>query len=324
VQAPHDLSSCVQERFSDRRPTPWPLTGSGILAQVGAWLAQQVADFPDKVASVVRAAAQVLDQFVQWALDLVAAMVNALLSPFYAGLRDEGYRLTASADIATSARNPSQRKDFLLSIWDMVGSGNFFNVVLSLVIALQVVAALAINVILPGGGGVIAKLIETVVMGFAIGFFVSGLTDLLLLGLDAVFQAAVPSSDVFWSEGAGLDVIGVIQDLSSIILGWEKASKPGISVFKTLKNLDAAWLALSLAGLSITLASASWSGWPAIAASAIGLGFGFIGALKAMDEDPIDRIPFAIAPLKYSEEAFSLIGLGYAIADFGNTVSAEL
>lgn len=272
----------------------------------------------------MQAAAEVLNQFVEWAIDVIKAMVNALLSPFYQALHDEGVRLTASADLGDSVHNPANRKDFVESLWDMIGSGNFFNLVLDLVIALQVVAAIAVNVILPGSGSIVAKVIETVVMGFLVGIFVSGLTMLLLQGLDGVFKSAVPQGDPFWAEGAGLDVVGLIVDLTSFILGWGKSTKPGISIFKKLKSLDAAWLAMSLAGLTITLASVDWHGWPAIAASALGLGFAFIGALNVLEKDPIDNLPFAAAPLKYSEEAFAMIVLGYALFDFADTVNKEL
>jgi len=69
--------------------------------------------------------------------------------------------------------------------------------------------------------------------------------------------------------------------------------------------------------------SADWHGWPAIAASLVGLAFAFVGALFTLDKDPIDNLPFAVAPLKYSEEALSLVAFGYCLYDFAKTVSEE-
>lgn len=224
-----------------------------VMAQVGSWLADQFSQLPAKVASAVKAAGELLNQLVEWAKALIAGMVAALLSPFYQAFRNEGFRLTASADIGGSVHDTAGGKDFLLSIWDLIGSGNFFNVVVALTLALQVVAAIAVNVILPGSGSLIAKVIETVVMSFLVAALISGLVFLLLQGLDAALKSIIPQGDRFWAEGAGLDVMAAVADVSSLIVGWEKAAKPGVSVFKTLKKLDAAWLALSLAGLAITI-----------------------------------------------------------------------
>jgi len=87
--------------------------------------------------------------------------------------------------------------------------------------------------------------------------------------------------------------------------------------------MDAKWLAMSLAGLGITLAAANWHGPSAVAAAAIGLGITVVGTLKTLEKDAIDDLPFPVAPLKYSEEALALASLGYSMASFADTVARE-
>ena len=64
-------------------------------------------------------------------------------------------------------------------------------------------------------------------------------------------------------------------------------------------------------------------GTSAIAGAAVGLGFAVGGTIKTLESDGIGKLPFPVAPLKYTEEAVSLAALGYAMASFADTVSRE-
>jgi len=54
-----------------------------------------------------------------------------------------------------------------------------------------------------------------------------------------------------------------------------------------------------------------------------GLGIAVIGTIKVMESDEIDKLPFAVAPLKYMEETLSMVALGYALFEFAKTVHEE-
>ena len=272
--------------------------------------------------AVAKAVGDALSKIWEWALGVIQSMLAPLVDAIKAPMRDEGTTLTASSVPTGTAKDSQARKGYLESTWDMIGSGNFFNLVVAFVLAAQVVAAIAANVIFPGAGSIVVKAIETIITSLLIGFFVAALLDTLLMGLDAVFKAAVPGTDTFWGEGVGMDVLGVITDLSSLLLNWNKVSKPGFGAFSKLP-MDAKWLAMSLAGLGITLVTATRHGPEAIAGAAVGLGFAVVGALKTLESDAIDNLPFPVAPLKYAEETIALAALGYAMVSFADTVSRE-
>jgi len=285
------------------------------------WGMKQLGALWNTIVAVVQKAGEVLQEVANWAIRFLNEMIDAVLGPFKSALRSEGLRVTASSAPDASIHDSSGRRDYLSSLWDVVGSGMFFNIVLAAVVALQIIAAIAVNVIMPGGGSLVAKLVETAIVGFIVSAIVGGLVFLILIGLDAVFKSVVPASDPFWAEGAGLDVLGTIGDVTAILLNWERISKPGMSVFKALKELDAGWLVLSLVGLAVTLLSVNYSGLTALGFSVVGVALAFIGGLGVMGQDPIDRLPFSVAPLKYLEESLALISLGYALADFARTAS---
>ena len=293
-------------------------------------LAQAIADWGMKAlgtvvsaaVAVAKAIGDALSRIWEWALGVIQSMVAPLVDAIKGPMRDEGITLTASGVPADTTKDSAVQKDYLESVWDMIGSGNFFNLVVAFVLAAQVVAAIAANVIFPGAGSIVVKAIETIITSLLIGFLVAALVDTVLQGLDAVFKAAVPGTDAFWGEGVGMDVLGVISDLSSLLLNWNKVSKPGFGAFRNLPT-DAKWLAMSLAGLGITLVTATWHGASAIAGAAVGLGFAVVGTIKTLESDAIDKLTFPVAPLKYAEEAVSLAALGYAMASFADTVSRE-
>lgn len=300
------------------------------LATFIADLAQAIVDWGMKFAGAVSVAAaavvgaigDALAKLWEWALSVIQGMLAPLVQAIKGPIRDEGVTLTASTVPANAISNPVERRGFLESLWDMIGSGNFFNLVVAFVLAAQVVAAIAANVIFPGAGSLVVAAIESIIIGLLIGFVIAAIVDTVLMGLDAIFKAAIPASDRFWAEGAGLDTLGVITDLTHLLLSWNKNAKPGFRAFKTLP-MDAKWLALSLAGLGITLASAQWHGSSAIAASVIGLGLSAVGTIMTFENDVFDNMPFPAAPLKYTEEALALASLGYSMKDFADTVARE-
>ena len=168
-------------------------------------LAQAIADWGMKaLGTVVNAAVQVaqavgeaLSKLWEWAVSMIQSMLAPLVDAIKGPMRDEGITLTASTVPSDVVKDPVERRGFLESVWDMIGSGNFFNLVVAFVLGAQVVAAIAANVIFPGAGSIVVKAIETIITSLLIGLVVSALVDTVLMGLDAVFKAAVPGTDSF-------------------------------------------------------------------------------------------------------------------------------
>lgn len=284
-----------------------------VLSQVGAWLWNNVVG-PGiaVVASAVRAAAKVLEQLgnaiLQFIENQIESQIQSMLSllKFLLGGQSDSVKMYALSNQQTLKEGNADSMSGLLNV---VYSGTAFNLAVGFLVLVEGIwitvkaASFGIAEVAAEALDDVAKYITGALIGLALGM---GFVGSMML-FDDFLHSLIPSTDRFWSEGAGLAVASAVLAATRFVA--EFAAKAFVSGSKVF------WVAIAIFSMALQFAAAFFG--PRNFVGEVIAVISWIVDLVALEEivvKPDHLIDLIASPFSLLDTGIAVVTLGYDTA----------